>query len=114
MRAMLAPDPHDERITCDEAFPLLGFRSQQAFNHARRRLERDKHRDTGMVMPIPNFRRLTPDLPPDQRQWREEEFWRHHIRVVPEWGGIKWPSAAWSYSRRRCEAIRDRGPDALT
>jgi len=103
----------DERITCNEAFPLLGFRRQQQFNHVRRRLERARNRDTGVLAAVPDFDAIESRHGAAERRRREGEFAATHILVVPEWGGIKWPSGSWTYSRRMCEAIRDRGVAGL-
>lgn len=103
----------DERITCNAAFPLLGFHSQQQFNHVRRQLERARNRDTGVLVAMPDFESIEERLGPAERSRREKEFLHGHILVVPEWGGIKWPSGSWTYSRKMCEAIRDRGVAGL-
>ena len=102
----------DERIPCTTAYPILGLPSQQSFNHVRRRLQRVLDRETGTLMPYPEFERQCSD--PRVRSAREREFCDRNVLVVPEWGGIKYPKGPWTYSRRRCEAIRDQGVDALT
>ena len=101
----------DERVTCNAAYPILGLPSQQSFNHIRRRLQRVWDRDSGALTPYPDFERQYADG--RVRAAREREFCDTHILVVPEWGGIKYPKGPWTYSRRRCEAIRDNAVEGL-
>ena len=101
----------DERISCTAAYPILGLLSQQSFNHIRRRLQRVWDRDSGVPTPYPDFERQFPDA--RTRAAREREFCDTHILVVPEWGGIKYPKGPWTYSRRRCEGIRDNAVAGL-
>ena len=35
----------------------------------------------------------------------EVAFESVHVLKVPEWGGVKYPKASWTYDRERCEAI---------
>lgn len=103
--------PSDERIPCSAAYPILGLPSQQSFNHIRRQLQKVWDRDSGVLTPYPNFDQQFPD---DRiRANKEREFGDTHILVVPEWGGIKYPKGPWTYSRRRCEGIRDNGVGGL-
>lgn len=98
----------DDRITAEEAFRILGFRSQQQFNHARRRLERVLDRSTGVHTQVPQFEAQLSHLPAAEVGRRKRQFLDANILVVPEWGGIKWPSASWTYSRLRCQRTREQ------
>jgi hypothetical protein len=97
----------EDRIPAEVAYKILGFQSQQRFNHARQRLERVLDRATGVHTPVPNFKKQFARLPPDDARRRKREFLDSHILILPEWGGIKWPASSWTYSRERCRRIRD-------
>lgn len=99
----------DERIPAERAYRILGYRSQQAFNHSRSRMQRAVHRSTGVHLPVPDFGPQKGLVTPSELKRRRDEFFREHILVVEEWGGIKFPGSSWTYSLRRCEAIRDHG-----
>jgi hypothetical protein len=97
----------EDRISAEVAYRLLGFQSQQRFNHARQRLERVFDRDTGMHTPVPDFKKLFARLSEGDARRRRREFLDSRILVVPEWGGIKWPGCSWTYSRERCQRTCD-------
>ena len=133
-------DHHHDRCAANVAFPLLNFRGQAAFNHTRRALQQVLDRGTRRLRPYPDFAqqvgwirdpaeraRARERLPEDRRtafdQQQEEaavevrrsevEHDRDNILVVPEWGGLKYPNSAWTYSLTRCRELAARGPAAL-
>ena len=101
-------DPAD-RIDAAAAAELLGI-PLSSFNASRREMQLVRDRSTGRLLPYPDFGRdaLGNVLNDDERRRREKEFDARHLLVLPEWGGIRYPRCAWTYSRRRCEAIRNQ------
>lgn len=99
----------DESIGAAAAAELLGLPGS-SFNASRRAMQLVRDRATGRVTPYPDFTHdaLGNTLSHEERRRREIAFDSANILVVPEWGGIKFPRGSWSYSRRRCEAIRDQ------
>lgn len=126
----------DDRIPADPSWRILGFRSEAAFNHARRAMQLVRDRVTGRDRPYPDFgaelglvrdmaerRKLAAGFEENERgrgaafleqqsrlakevRAKEVAFDESHVLVVPEWGGVKWPKSAWTYSRRVLESIR--------
>lgn len=96
-----------DRIDAAAAAGLLGI-PLSSFNASRREMQLVRDRSTGRLLPYPDFDRdaLGNALNDDERRRREKEFDARHILVLPEWGGIRYPRSAWTYSRRRCETIR--------
>lgn len=97
------------RRSAAEVYALLGFKSEAAMNHARRRLQMTLDAVTQRVAPYPDFAALYPDLTRSQRRALEVEYERKQTLVVPLWGGIKYPSSAWSYDLRACARMSGHG-----
>ena len=107
---------HD-RISGRTMAQLLGLGYPGAFNAARLRMQRVWNPETNSTDPYPLDRFETAGTSPREagaRKQARKAFETRHILTVPEWGGLKYPGTEWSYSRTRGEALRTRGPEALS
>lgn len=97
------------RLTASQAAQILGIAYPATFYRllAAQHLVYDQL--TGL-QPYPAEYRQ--DLPGSQHR-AKEVFDREHSLVVVEWGGMKPARGQWVFDRHRCEAVRDRGLDAV-
>jgi hypothetical protein len=113
---MQKPPQDRARISGRELALLLDLEYPGQFNAARYRLQKVLDRKTHALADYPHEMFGTTGVTPReaaQKRAARKEFDASHVLVVPEWGGIKWPGTEWSYDRRKGEAIRDQGSDAL-